>query len=110
MSSNVPPDADRISVRIDPDLADLIPGYLENRRRDVDVVRGALDQRDYDLIRSVGHKMKGSGGGYGFDPITRIGAVLEAAAVKADPDRIREALRDLSDYLERIDITYEQPD
>lgn len=110
MSSTPPPKPDRIPVRIDPDLTDLIPGYLENRRRDVAAIREALDQQDYDRIRSVGHKMKGSGGGYGFDPLTRIGAQLEAAAEKTDPERIREALRDLSDYLERIEITYEQPD
>jgi len=25
----------RIVIRIDPDLADLIPGFLENRRKDI---------------------------------------------------------------------------
>ena len=58
---------------MDEDLGDLIPGYLENRKKDVVEILNCLNRRDYETIRSLGHKMKGSGGGYGFDTITEIG-------------------------------------
>jgi hypothetical protein len=38
-------------VRIDPDLADLIPGFLENRRKDIASIMSALEQGDYETIR-----------------------------------------------------------
>jgi len=110
MISTSPSSPGRIPVRIDPDLADLIPGYLDKRRQDIAAVLEALDRQAYDAIRTTGHKMKGSGGGYGFDRITEIGAALEAAARETDSERIRASLQNLADYLDRIDIVYEQPD
>jgi hypothetical protein len=32
----------KVTVYIDPDLADIIPGFLENRRRDVQILQTAL--------------------------------------------------------------------
>ena len=54
-------------VVVDDDLQDLIPDYLEGRRKDIAAIRSALERDDLESIRSIGHKMKGSGGGYGFD-------------------------------------------
>ncbi len=36
---------------------------------------------DYATIRTLGHQMAGTGGGYGFDPITEIGGALEESAL-----------------------------
>jgi hypothetical protein len=58
------PSDERIVVRADPDIADLIPGFLENRRRDVDKMREALTQGEYETIRVLGHSMKGAAGGH----------------------------------------------
>jgi DNA-binding NarL/FixJ family response regulator len=57
-------------VKIDRDLEDLIPGYLEKRLADVTSIREAAGKNDFEMIRVLGHTMKGSGGGYGFDRIT----------------------------------------
>ena len=38
-------------------------------------------QGDYAIIRTLGHQMAGTGGGYGFDPITEIGSALEDSAL-----------------------------
>ncbi len=97
----------KISVRIDKDLEDLIPGYLENRRKDIAAIGDALTRGDYDAIRVLGHGMKGSGGGYGFDAITNIGRKIEAAAKAGDAAAIRGGRDELVFYLERIEIVYE---
>jgi len=52
--------SDRITVVVEEDLRELIPGYLENRRKDITTIREALAGSDYETIRSLGHKMKGS--------------------------------------------------
>ena len=49
----------------DNDLADLIPGFLENRHKDV-AIQEAIEQGNYETIRVLGHTMKGAGGGYGL--------------------------------------------
>jgi len=95
------------TVIIDEELEDLIPGYLENRRQDIALILSALERNDFETIRAIGHKMKGSGGGYGFDRITEIGRDLEAAAKQAINQDIHERIHELRDYLDRVQIVFQ---
>lgn len=95
-------------MRVDPDLEDLIPGFLQNKEKDVRSIRDLLTQGDYDAIRVLGHSMKGAGGGYGFDPITAYGARIEEAAAAEDNATISEAVEQLADYLSRVAVVIEQ--
>ena len=99
--------SDRITVKIDPDLEDLIPGFLNNRRGDVARLRDLLASGDFAAIRMIGHSMKGAGGGYGFDPITQFGGEIETAAVNQDADTIRVSVARLEDYLQRVQPVFE---
>ena len=94
----------RIAVTIDPDLADLVPGFLANRRRDVAKLTALLAIGNFPDIRMIGHSMKGAGGGYGFDQITEIGDALERAALAADDKTIQAGIEQLADYLARVDV------
>jgi len=96
----------KIIVVIEEDLQELIPGYLENRRRDIEAIREALKGKDYETIRSLGHKMKGSGGGYGFDAVTDIGRELEEAAKSEHEEAIVRISAALESYLERLEVVY----
>ena len=97
----------RIPVVVDKDLEDLIPQFLARRHTEVEMLREALAAANYDQLKLSGHSMKGTGGGYGFDGISEIGADLEVAAAAADVSGIATAIDKLVDYLERIDIVYE---
>jgi HPt (histidine-containing phosphotransfer) domain-containing protein len=94
-------------VRPEPDLADLIPTYLERRRGDLIALEDALLMGDYPTVRILGHSMKGSGGGYGFDGITEIGQRIESAGVNADPVSARDGIDDLASYLRNVEVHYE---
>ncbi|MGH8595034.1 MAG: Hpt domain-containing protein [Gammaproteobacteria bacterium] len=98
---------DKIVVRLDPDLRDLIPGFLANRQRDIATVRELVGTRDYAAIRIIGHSMKGAGGGYGFDPITDFGGAIETAALDRDGRKILETVTALADYLARIEPAFD---
>jgi CheY-like chemotaxis protein len=95
---------DTIRVRANPKLADLIPGFLQNRRHDVIAMLDALDLGDFGTVESLGHGMKGAGGSWGFQGITDIGAALERAAESADNEGSRKCVDDLSRYLDRVEI------
>jgi HPt (histidine-containing phosphotransfer) domain-containing protein len=97
---------DKIIVHVDPEIADLIPGFLENRRKDTQTMGDALTQGDFETIRILGHSMKGAGGSYGFDAITDIGKSLEQAAKDKDTERIERSLQELSVYLDRLEVVY----
>ena len=96
----------RITVYIDPGLEEIVPGFLENRRRDVQKVETALGQDDLNTICVIGHRMRGDGGGYGLDAISRIGEGMEQAAARQDKAAIRRHLSDLVDFLARITVVY----
>jgi len=98
---------EKIVVRVDAEIEDLIPGFLENRRKDVKTILEALDQGDYETIGLLGHRMKGAGGGYGFDAITDIGRSIEQGAKEKNPEEVRRWVKGLSEYLDRLEIVYE---
>ena len=98
--------AQKIPISIDADLADLIPGFLENRQRDVAKLKAQAANGDFADARTIGHGMKGSGGGYGFDRISELGARVETAALEADAGAIVDAVAELEDYLARIEIHF----
>lgn len=98
---------DKITIRVDMDLEEIVPIFIENRHKDIVAITKALEQEDYDTIRILGHSMKGSGGGYGFDTITAIGNAVERAAKKSDKDEIRKQVNELSIYIERVEVVYE---
>lgn len=85
-----------------PEIAPLAPAFLERRRSDVIALGGLLDRAEYSHIRTLGHKMKGTGKSYGFRAISRIGADLEAAAEAQDSTAIRRLIDELDGFLARV--------
>ena len=92
------------AVRPDPEIAPLVPEFLENRRADVVRLRTLINAGDWEAVRSLGHKMKGTGRGYGFARITEIGLALEQAAADENGDAARRHTGALERYLDRVRI------
>lgn len=97
---------DEIIVQVDEDLEDLIPGFLENRQLDIAVIRRLLLQGNsyMEEIRQLGHKMKGSGGGFGFDEISNIGKDIEEAARQLDKLKIERLVDNLEKYISHVRV------
>ncbi len=98
------PISDRIHVAVESWLKPVVGGYIEKRRADVTKLREALNRSDFETIRTLGHQMSGTGGGYGFEPITEVGSALEEAALAGDSVRIRASLDDLDHYLNAVRV------
>ena len=96
---------DPILVHANPKFAARIPAYLQNCRQNVITMLDALDRGDFETVTSLGHHMRGSGGSFGFQAITDIGAALEQAAESADTDASRKWVGELSSYLDRVERT-----
>ena len=98
------PIGDRIHVAVEAWLKPVVGGYLEKRRGDITKLREALDRGDCETVRTLGHQMSGTGGGYGFEPITEIGSALEEAALAGDSARIRASIEHLDHYLNSVRV------
>jgi HPt (histidine-containing phosphotransfer) domain-containing protein len=99
-------EASAFTVHLDPGLEEIVPGFLENRRRDVQALETALERNDFNTVSVLGHRMKGDGGGYGFDAISTIGEGMEQAAARQDREAIRRHLTKLDNFLARIVVVY----
>ena len=97
---------DRIVVQVDSDIEDIVPKFLENRQRDCRSVMEASAQSDFEAVRVLGHRMKGSGSGFGFDAITEIGQSLERAAEEMDWGQVRKLGQELLSFLKRVEVVY----
>jgi PAS domain S-box-containing protein len=86
-------------------FASRIPAYLQNCRANGLAMTAALDRVDFAALRSLGHQMNGSGGMFGFQAITDIGAAIEEAAERDDNDASRRWVGELSTYLDRVEAT-----
>ncbi len=95
--------SESVGSDVDERLRAILPAYLEGRRRDVLTLSTALDNGDYEQIGTVGHKMRGSGAGYGFPEITAIGQRLELAAESRDTEKVRNQLAELTEYLDVLE-------
>ena len=93
-------------VRVDADLEDLVPGYLDNKRKDVERIREGLERSDLAALSVLGHSIAGSGGTYGFPGLTRIGRLIEHAAKAGDLEAVRQAMGELESYLRRVVVEY----
>ena len=98
---------ERIEVRVTGELRTLIPRFLANREADVLQLEKALKQRDFEVLRRIGHILKGAGGGYGFADISTIGDAIERAAKSGEFETLEREVGALKRYLECVHIVFE---
>jgi signal transduction histidine kinase/CheY-like chemotaxis protein len=103
-SSAAAASAGAVATAVDQSLADVVPEYLDKRRRDVPAMLTSLGFSDYESIRVLGHNMKGSGGGFGFPLLSEIGAKIEKAALDRDAAAVRGQIDALATYLNDIQM------
>jgi len=93
-----------IEVQVEEDMADVVPAYLEKRRAEVAVYRRALEAGDFDTIKHLAHKMKGTGTGYGFPRLTELGAALETSALQKDAEGVGKPLHEFARFVDKVQL------
>lgn len=97
-------DGERIRLQVEPALRELLPGFLANRRKDLELINRALHSGNLEAIRVVGHNIRCFSRVYGFDDLTALGEEIHQAAADQSTLRIAHAKTQLADYLSRIDL------
>ncbi|MEC8671876.1 MAG: Hpt domain-containing protein [Candidatus Thermoplasmatota archaeon] len=73
--------------------------YINHTSKELVSILENLETKSFDSLKTFGHNIKGSGGMYGFNEVTEIGAVIEAAAKDEDMASIKSNLKDLDLFL-----------
>jgi PAS domain S-box-containing protein len=101
-----PSSVDRVVLEVSEEFETLMPGFLENRRQELVQLTEALAERDFEMIREIGHGLKGAGGTYGLEAISGYGRTLEQAAIQYDEGGVRKELYALSQFLDRLQLVF----
>ncbi len=83
--------------RNDPDMEELIAGFVERLPFHIQDIRAAMEAADLESVRRLAHQLKGAAGGYGFSPVSEAAETLEKAA------RDAEQAGEVADEVERLD-------
>ena len=95
----------KIRLKVEPVLKELVPDFLENRRRDLERMRRALRAGDLASIRDVGQNIRCFSRVYGFDELTALGEEIRCAADECSTLRIVHLQGQLADYLSRVELS-----
>jgi HPt (histidine-containing phosphotransfer) domain-containing protein len=93
-------------VCLDKDLEPIVTRFLGRKRAEIPRLRVALQERDFEEIRRLGHDLKGAGEGFGFPDLTAVGAQLERSARSRDGGAINEQIDKMDRYLTSVVVHY----
>ncbi|HEX7673323.1 MAG TPA: Hpt domain-containing protein [Bdellovibrio sp.] len=96
----------KTKIEIDADLQDLIPQFLENRKKDIASLQALIDQKDLVAIAALAHKIKGAAAGYGFADLSSMAAEIEIAAKASDVNPLSGIVSNMKTHFENIEIHF----
>ncbi|HYX34309.1 MAG TPA: Hpt domain-containing protein [Oligoflexus sp.] len=86
-------------VEVDKELEDVFPRYLRNREEDMVKIQSALEKKDFETLRQIGHKLAGNASGYGLLGLGEMAKALEHAAGSRQYDNCRNVISQMKAYL-----------
>ncbi len=92
-----------VADRIAQEILQRRPQFLQHRRKDLGAMQEALAEQDYEAIRTMGHRIKGVAGSYGFPDIGAVGQRLEESARSRDLIAIQGEIAQLAAILHQLD-------
>ena len=94
-------------VRVDVEIADLIPKFLLQMQEASRAMRESAARGDLPAVLGLAHQITGVGGSYGFHEITHLGRAIEETIKKADRAAVTRLIAELDTYLQSVDVIYE---
>ena len=98
----LPTTAPLVTLEIDPLLADLVPDYVREKRRQLQELRRLITEHEMDRVKRIAHDIKGTGSAYGIPDVTRLGRALETAGQHGDESAAALLVDELDILLSRV--------
>lgn len=93
-------------VRVDKDIAGLIPDFMDSQRRQAEELELLLVPSEAAALGSLAHRLQGSLAMYGFDHAARLATDISNAARAGELDRARPLIAALRAHLLSLEIHY----
>lgn len=96
--------AEDLEALVPSGVEDLLPTFLENRRKELEALKTAVAVHDFATVLHIANRMKGVGEPYGFPTISLLGVDLDGAVQRADKRRLLELVKQYTTYLASVRI------
>ena len=92
-------------VREDPKFSDLVAEFVDGLAERIADMEQAMRAADFEQLRICAHRLKGSGGGYGYPLLTEYAASLEQSARQQAIDACEEQIDEIKKICDRVVVT-----
>lgn len=75
--------------------------YTDRRRRDFSQCFHGLLAKDFSILETIGHNLKGNGVSFGYPELSQLGEKMEIAAKSSDLSQCRMYVDQLKDWIDR---------
>ncbi len=94
-------------VCVDQELKELIPGFMTVTQKEIRSMEEAVVEGNYEMIRRLGHRIKGAALCYCFEQMAEIAHDVEKAGQEKQPlDDIWKLANRLYGYMEQVEVVY----
>ena len=95
-----------ILYEIDKDLEEIVPAFLDGRKKDIETIKKFVLEKNFEELRSVGHKLKGTAGSYGFMALSKLGAKIEDAAKTSKIEELKKLSSEYENHINQIQVKF----
>ncbi len=92
--------------KIDKDLEEIVPAFLESRKKDIKTIKKLVEDKNFEELKSSGHKIKGTSGSYGFMDLSKIGARIEEAANAKNLDELKKLAVEYENHMKELEVNF----
>ena len=111
MTDDTRPPEDPITsdlVQADPSFEEIVLDFVDGLSERLKVMEEAVRASDFEALRVAAHRLKGTGGGYGYPILSERAAELERRAKRKKLNDCAKILTDLKSLCERVVVRQDE--
>ncbi len=93
-------------VEVDKELEDVFPRYFKSREEDLTKLDRAVEKKDFETMRQIGHKVSGNAAGYGLSHLGELAKELEMASHDRQFAKCSDLVQKMHRYLRDLTVKF----
>lgn len=98
--------SNKFVVTVDKDFEEIVPMFIDNRHKDLELIKTYLEEENMTSIEVIAHKLAGNAGSYGFMDLSIVGADMEKACKSSDTEAVISCFERYKLYMENLVVEY----
>ncbi|MCO4754571.1 MAG: Hpt domain-containing protein [Bacteriovoracaceae bacterium] len=97
-------------IEVSSDLEDILPKYLDNRRKEINELKAFCDQQDFTSLKTRGHRLAGNAPSYGMPLLGELGRKIEQDALSQELSNMALYIAQMEEFLNNVQVEFVEED